>query len=59
MRKKPPRGKNQEYKEAKKRDLESLESWAKQDLITLLYLDESGCCPESPLSAQSEALKRR
>ena len=30
--------------------LETLELWAKQDLITLLYLDESGCCPESPLS---------
>lgn len=34
----------------KKSDLETLQLWAKEELITLLYLDESGCCPESPLS---------
>ncbi len=50
LRKKPPIAKNKEYKEAKKRDLQTLELWAKQDFITLLSLDESGCCPESPLS---------
>ena len=27
-----------------------LRLWAEQGLIHLLYLDESGCCPESPLS---------
>ena len=37
-------------KEAKKRDLQTLQLWAEQGLINLLYLDESGCCPESPLS---------
>lgn len=30
--------------------MQTLQLWAKQGLITLLYLDESGCCPESPLS---------
>ena len=36
-------------KAAKKRDLQTLKLWAQEDLITLLYLDESGCCSESPL----------
>lgn len=27
-----------------------LNQWAKQGLVHLLYLDESGCCLESPLS---------
>ena len=50
LRSKPPATKNQEFKEVKKRDLELLKLWEKQGLITLLYLDESGCCPQSPLS---------
>ena len=50
LRRKPPAAKNLEFKEAKTRDLQLLKLWAKQGLITLLYLDESGCCPESPLS---------
>ncbi|MEM8719097.1 MAG: hypothetical protein AAGE84_07275 [Cyanobacteria bacterium P01_G01_bin.39] len=33
----------------KKSDLQTLKLWAKEGLITLVYLDESGCCPESPL----------
>ena len=50
LRSKPPATKNQQFKEVKKRDLELLKLWSKQGLITLLYLDESGCCPQSPLS---------
>ena len=30
--------------------MQTLKLWAEEGLITLLYLDESGCCPESPLS---------
>ena len=41
---------NPEYKQAKKTDLEMLNLWAEEGLIHLLYLDESGCCLESPLS---------
>ena len=29
--------------------METLKLWAQEDIITLLYLDESGCCPQSPL----------
>lgn len=36
-------------KAAKKKDLETLKLWAQENVITLLYLDESGCCPQSPL----------
>ena len=50
LRRKPPAAKNQEWKEAKKKDLQLLKLWAELGLISLLYLDESGCCPESPLS---------
>ena len=35
--------------EAKKQDLAMLKKWAEMGLITLMYLDESGCCPQSPL----------
>ena len=50
MRKKPPKSPNPNYKQAKKTDWETWKLWAKEKLITLLYLDESGCCLESPLS---------
>ena len=30
--------------------MQTLKLWSQQELITLLYLDESGCCLESPLS---------
>ena len=50
LRRKPPIFTNQKYQEAKKKDWQTLKLWAEQELITLLYLDESGCCPESPLS---------
>ncbi len=36
-------------KEAKKIDLDTLIQWAEEGVITLMYLDESGCCCESPL----------
>lgn len=35
--------------EAKKKDLEMLKKWAAMGLITLMYLDESGSYPQSPL----------
>ena len=50
LRRKPPVTNNPEFKETKRKDLQTLKLWAEQGLITLLYLDESGCCPESPLS---------
>jgi len=34
---------------AKKKDLEMLKKWADMGIITLMYLDESGCYPQSPL----------
>ncbi|WAN69884.1 hypothetical protein BJP36_37980 [Moorena producens JHB] len=34
---------------AKKKDLEMLKKWAEMGIITLMYLDESGCYPQSPL----------
>ena len=49
MRKKPPSTVNNKEKQWKKLDLETLILWAEQGIITLMYLDESGCCCESPL----------
>ena len=48
-RSKPPSTTNQKWKEAKKIDLEILIKWAEEGMITLMYLDESGCCGESLL----------
>jgi len=50
LRKKPPQPQNQNYKQVKKTDLQTLKLWSEKELVTLLYLDESGCCLESPLS---------
>ena len=49
IRRKPPLGMSLEEIEAKKKDLEMLKKWAEMGLITLMYLDESGCYPQSPL----------
>ena len=49
MRRKPPLTTSLQELEAKRKDLETLEKWAEMGLITLMYLDESGCCPQSPL----------
>jgi len=49
IRKQPPLGMSPKEVEAKKTDLAMLKKWAEMGLIALMYLDKSGCYPQSPL----------